>query len=54
MQKSGLQRVAAKLGLAIVAPDTSPRKTGIEGVNTSWDFGDGKKKSLDRPYFLNF
>lgn len=30
-QKSGAQRKAAELGLALVAPDTSPRGLGIEG-----------------------
>ena len=31
MQKAGAQRSAAALGLALVAPDTSPRGLGIEG-----------------------
>jgi len=47
MQKAGLQKKASELGLAIVAPDTSPRKTGIEGAEATWDFGTGaaiKKK----------
>lgn len=30
-QKAGAQRVAAQLGLAIVAPDTSPRGLGVPG-----------------------
>src|SRR6185437_13215133 len=30
--KAGAQRVAAELGLMLVAPDTSPRDTGIEGA----------------------
>jgi len=42
MQKAGAQRVAAELGLIIVAPDTSPRGENVpddpEGV---WDFGKG-------------
>ena len=29
--KAGAQRVAAELGLMLVAPDTSPRDTGIDG-----------------------
>jgi len=41
MQKSGLQRAAAQRGVAVVAPDTSPRKTGILGEDSSWDFGTG-------------
>ncbi len=40
--KAGAQRVAAELGLAIVAPDTSPRGEGVPGDATgSWDFGLG-------------
>lgn len=31
IQKAGAQRKAAELGLALVAPDTSPRGLGIEG-----------------------
>ena len=29
MQKAGAQRIAAELGIAIVAPDTSPRGEGV-------------------------
>jgi S-formylglutathione hydrolase len=39
--KAGAQRVAAELGLAIVAPDTSPRGLGIPGEADSYDFGLG-------------
>jgi len=39
--KSGAQRVAAELGLAIVCPDTSPRGTDIPGEHDSYDFGSG-------------
>lgn len=39
--KAGAQRVAAELGLVLVAPDTSPRDTGIEGATDDWDFGEG-------------
>lgn len=39
--KSGVQRYAAEYGLAIVAPDTSPRNTGIPGENDQWDLGTG-------------
>ncbi len=39
--KSGVQRDAAELGLAIVAPDTSPRHTGIIGEDTDYDLGTG-------------
>ena len=41
IQKSGCQRKAAELGLALIAPDTSPRGLGIEGEDESWDFGTG-------------
>ena len=41
MMKSGAQRVAAELGLAIVCPDTSPRGTDIPGEHDSYDFGSG-------------
>ncbi|HWG10842.1 MAG TPA: S-formylglutathione hydrolase [Rhodanobacteraceae bacterium] len=39
--KAGAQRVAAELGLMLVAPDTSPRDTGIEGATDDWEFGEG-------------
>lgn len=41
MQKSGAQQVAAKLGIAIICPDTSPRGVNIPGEDDSWDFGSG-------------
>ena len=42
MQKAGAQRVAAELGLIIVAPDTSPRGEGVPGdPDGGWDFGLG-------------
>ncbi len=39
MIKSGAQRVAAELGLALIAPDTSPRGVPLPGDSDSWDFG---------------
>lgn len=39
--KAGAQRVAAELGIIIVAPDTSPRGCNIEGEEDNWDFGTG-------------
>ncbi len=39
--KAGAQRVAAELGLMLVAPDTSPRGAGVPGETASWDFGVG-------------
>lgn len=41
MQKAGAQRVAAELGMAIVAPDTSPRGTDLPGEHESYDLGSG-------------
>lgn len=40
-QKAGAFRVAAKLGLAIVCPDTSPRGSDYPGEHESYDFGSG-------------
>ena len=36
IQKAGAQRVAALRGVALVAPDTSPRGAGIAGEVRSW------------------
>ncbi len=47
MLKAGAQRVAAELGLMLVAPDTSPRGTGIAGITDAWDFGEGAGFYLD-------
>lgn len=41
MAKAGAQQFAAKYGLMLVAPDTSPRDAGIEGEADDWDFGTG-------------
>jgi len=42
MQKSGALRVASELGLAIVAPDTSPRGDNVpDDIDGSYDFGLG-------------
>ena len=45
--KAGAQRLAAALGLLLVAPDTSPRQTGIAGEAAEWDFGSGAGFYLD-------
>ena len=47
MAKAGAQRLAAELGLALVAPDTSPRGADIAGEADSWDFGVGAGFYLD-------
>jgi len=39
MIKGGAQRIAAELGILLVAPDTSPRGAGIAGESDSWDLG---------------
>jgi S-formylglutathione hydrolase len=41
MIKAGAQRVAAELGLILIAPDTSPRGAGIDGETADWDVGVG-------------
>ncbi|WP_349571691.1 S-formylglutathione hydrolase [Azotobacter salinestris] len=42
MQKAGAHRLAAELGLVLVAPDTSPRGADVPGdPDGAWDFGHG-------------
>jgi S-formylglutathione hydrolase len=41
MVKAGALQYAAKYGLILVTPDTSPRNTGIAGEDDDWDFGAG-------------
>ena len=45
--KAGAQQHAAREGLILIAPDTSPRGTGIENETASWDFGEGAGFYLD-------
>ena len=40
MQKAGAQRIAAELGIAIVAPDTSPRGENVAN-DEGYDLGQG-------------
>ena len=47
MTKAGAQRMAAELGLALIAPDTSPRGANVPGEADSWDFGVGAGFYLD-------
>lgn len=57
MIKAGAQRVAAELGLMLVAPDTSPRKARIPGDDASWDFGCGAGFYVDaiqQPWSQNY
>jgi S-formylglutathione hydrolase len=41
LAKGGAQRLAAELGVMLVAPDTSPRGAGFPGEDDAWDFGTG-------------
>ena len=57
MIKAGAQRVAAELGLMLVAPDTSPRKARFPGDDASWDFGLGAGFYVDateQPWAQNY
>ncbi|MVW72634.1 MULTISPECIES: S-formylglutathione hydrolase [unclassified Bordetella] len=47
MIKGGAQRLAAELGMMLVAPDTSPRGAGVPGEDADWDFGTGAGFYLD-------
>jgi S-formylglutathione hydrolase len=47
MTKAGAQRLAADLGLILVAPDTSPRGAQVPGEADAWDFGVGAGFYLD-------
>jgi hypothetical protein len=40
-QKGNFFGPAAKEGIAILCPDTSPRGAGIEGEDDDWEFGTG-------------
>ncbi|MGQ0530861.1 MAG: S-formylglutathione hydrolase [Panacagrimonas sp.] len=55
--KAGAQRLAAELGLILVACDTSPRGLDIPGDSDSWDFGVGAGFYLDAtqaPWSANY
>lgn len=58
MIKAGAQRVAAELGLILVAPDTSPRGDDVPGdPDGGWDFGHGAGFYLDAteaPYATHY
>ena len=45
--KAGAQQHAARHGLVLVTPDTSPRDTGIPQADADWDFGTGAGFYLD-------
>ncbi len=55
--KAGAQRVAAELGLMLVAPDTSPRGLDLPGEDDSYDFGSGAGFYVDAtqsPWSTNY
>lgn len=39
MIKAGAQRAAAREGLILITPDTSPRGANVPGESDNWDFG---------------
>ncbi len=45
--KAGAQRIASRLGIAMLCPDTSPRGAKVPGESASWDFGVGAGFYLD-------
>lgn len=47
MIKAGAQRLAAEHGLALVAPDTSPRGLGYPDEDAAYDFGTGAGFYID-------
>ncbi|WP_339845093.1 S-formylglutathione hydrolase [uncultured Halopseudomonas sp.] len=58
MQKAGAQRVAAELGIVIVAPDTSPRGEGVpDDPDGAYDFGMGAGfylNATEEPWARNY
>jgi len=46
-EKGFLQHGAARRGLAVLYPDTSPRGLDLPGERDAWDFGDGAGFYLD-------
>lgn len=57
MMKAGAQRLAATLGLALIACDTSPRGLNLPGEDDDWDFGSGAGFYLDataEPWAANY
>ena len=55
--KAGAQRVAAELGLILIAPDTSPRGDDVPDDKDSYDFGKGAGFYVDatrQPWVKNY
>jgi S-formylglutathione hydrolase len=46
-EKAGAQRFAADYGVALVAPDTSPRGVDLPGEDDAYDFGSGAGFYID-------
>jgi S-formylglutathione hydrolase len=56
-QKGAFHEAAAKEGIAVVYPDTSPRGAKIEGEDESYDFGSGAGfyiNATKAPYSKNY
>ncbi len=47
MIKAGAQALAAREGLILISPDTSPRGANLPGESDAWDFGLGAGFYLD-------
>ena len=47
MIKAGAQAIAAREGMILIAPDTSPRGANLPGEAEAWDFGVGAGFYLD-------
>ncbi|XP_067621165.1 S-formylglutathione hydrolase-like [Eurosta solidaginis] len=57
IQKSGFQRFAAKHGVVVVNPDTSPRGLNLPGEDDSYDFGSGASfyvNATEAPWNKNY
>ena len=55
--KAGAQKYAAREGIALIMPDTSPRKTFIKNEDLEDDFGSGASfyvDALERPWAKNY
>ncbi|MBC8748942.1 MULTISPECIES: S-formylglutathione hydrolase [Paraburkholderia] len=55
--KAGAQRFAAQHGIALIAPDTSPRGAGVSGESDAWYFGVGASFYVDateEPWARNY
>lgn len=55
--KAGAQQFAAKHGIAIICPDTSPRGEHVPDQEDSWDFGKGAGfyvNATEKPWSQNY